>query len=333
MIDTVGLLIALTIQQLRTAPVALRAPGAEPMVEAISLSPEGKETIFWCANLRGKVAECFANQTPIFRGGAIKVADASLAPPMRNIRHFSFRGGAIQWHDGKPSFVIGCHTAALSMVCKEDGDAPPVTVGPTADPFETPVRATQHAVVWADSVNSRVVFRIGDRTIDVCCTGEERAFALTDSLLVYVAPAGRLTELRAAVLAPDLSVQREVVIARDALPPRAVAAAAAGDRIAIVWSNGGVYSATGTIDALHVEKLGDRGALPAIATDGQRFIAAWQDRDSVTIAELGGGRSLVALGAARMLPFIAIDWSPRTGFVTFWRAEGDGLVVDKRPIP
>lgn len=348
-----GLLIALAIQQLRNPPVVLHATAIEPFVEAISVSPQGSETIFWCSDLRGRSARCFSSTVgretlPIFLGGAIDEADMPLEPAFRKIRHFSFRGGAIQWHDGQPSFIIGCLTGGLSAVCEQKPVSPPAVIGKAIDPIETTVRATGNAVIWSDTTEPPAQFRSGDATLALCCAGELRAFAVADlpdeeSVLVYAAPAGRHADLRAALFGADLSVRREIVLAHDILPPEAIAAVSAAGRLAVVWSSGTVFAATGPFDRMVTVKLSDHGVAPAVATDGKRVIAAWQSHgplgEAITIAEIRNGtadRSLVALGASqRNAPYLAIHWSATTGFVIFWRVDrSDGsLDIARRSIP
>ena len=341
---SLGLVIASTIAQLSSAPVAFHWRAEDAIVEAISVSPGGVEAAFWCEALHGSSARCFAQlgrdePVPIFRGGAIDAADRSLRAPDAGVRHFSMTSGNIDWNGDLPIFSVACHTGAIMAICQQALGGETEVAGPTRSPLDAQVARVGSTAVWNDSDLSHTVFRAAERTIDVCCAGHSTAYALVplpagDAVLIYIG-AGWPTDLRAAVIRRDLTVQREIVLARGIVPPKSIAAVSAGEHLVVVWSGGGLFAAIDT----NVVKLSNAGELPAIATDGNRIIAAWLDRGAVLTAELSRAdhpRSLLALGAATSAPFLALDWSPKTGFLAHWRAQSaapDDILVASRPVP
>lgn len=340
----VALLIASVIEQLSSAPVAFHWRAEDAVIEAASVSPDGRDVVFWCEGLHGSNSRCFAQfandaPLPIFRGGAIDAADRPLRSPFANVRHFSMNGGRIAWKHGVPVFLVACHTGAIMGICEQVLGEEPLVAGSTASPLESRAVQIGGTTVWNDRELSRTIFRSGDRTLNVCCAGDDAAYALApmaggDMLLIY-SGAGRHADLRAALIAPDLRIRRETVLAQNIVPPTSIDAVSTPERTFVVWSGGGVFAAIGS----EVVKLGDSGETPVIASDGKRVIAAWLDGDGVMTAELSradSARSLLALRASSAARFLALDWSPSTGFVVQWRARSndrDDVVIATRRIP
>jgi hypothetical protein len=323
----IAVVIASVIEQLSSAPVAFHWRAEDAVIETASVSPEGRDAVFWCEGLHGSDARCFAQVAndapfPIFRGGAIDAADRTLRPPFANVRHFSMSGSRIVWRNGVPVFLVACHTGAIMGVCEQELGEEPMVAGSTTSPLESRAARIGGTTIWNDRDLSRAIFRSGDLTLNVCCAGDDAAYALAptaggDILLIY-SGAGRHADLRVALVAPDLRIRRETVLAQNIVPPAHIEAVSTPERTFVVWSGGGVFTAIGS----KVVKLSDAGDQPVIASDGKRVIAAWLDRDGVMTAELSRAdlaRSLLALRASSSAPFLALDWSPSTGFLAQWR--------------
>jgi hypothetical protein len=336
-----GLFIASMVRQLASPPIAFQWRAHDAAIEAVSVSPDGVPAAVWCEELHGSGARCFAQLADrgplaILRGGAIDAADSELQPPFRGVRHFSMTGARIDWNDGVPIFLIACHTGALTGICEQQlGDAP-AFVGTAHSPLDAHVARVGSTAVWSDVEGSRTVFRTANRTIGVC-SDEATSYAIVPlgaapSALIYTDT--RTAQLRAAIVAPDLTIERETVLANDVHSPGRIAAASARARLFVVWSGGGVFALRDGA----VIKLSDSGNTPAIATDGSRVVVVWLERGAVMMAELSRSdlpRSLIALGAADARPFLALNSSPKTGFISHWRAQspGDRIVIASRAIP